>query len=171
MLLYHYTTIHAVMGIRSVNVLKTTPANKLGVPPWLSLTSDSEPEGHGLPDGRELTAHQAITVQHELLNGKPHCFNFTECRAVIDFDRNDTHLVLASLHHLDQELISLNIAAYNPVDVPLPEILAAKTARLILAGRLIPKSPTWWYYKSPVPLSKILRFEQKDTSGKYVVMP
>ncbi|MCC8469620.1 hypothetical protein [Xanthomonas phaseoli] len=168
MIFYHYTTIYAVDGIKHFRFLKTTPPNP-HIPPWLSITTDTDSVGHGLPDGRALHPYeQGIACQ--MKGGIRCCYDHTECRVVLDFDPADPLLARAALHHKPDDMMKLNAQGYFPTSNMSDDERAA-TLFDFLSGRKQPKAFTWWYYKKNVPLQEIVRFEIRDQSGNYVEMP
>lgn len=50
----------------------------------VSLTTDKDPVGHGLPDGREITLKQAETLKYyTIINDRLHSINNIKCRITI----------------------------------------------------------------------------------------
>lgn len=169
MLLYHYTTRAAVDQIQASGVLKTS-RGAMYVPPWLSLTQDPDPSGHGLADGSQITADQAAQIAHVVRDGIYYSIDYTECRVLVDLDEDDSKLIRVNEHHSIHELCDLNVSAhlsnYMKVSIDQKHDVGIK----IMAGLLTAKSGLWWYYKSPIPLERLQGFEQRDHSGLYQSM-
>lgn len=165
MILYHYTTRYAWDGIKAVGILKPSPRT----PFWLCLTTDTNRDGHGLPDGREITGLQAANMPHEIVGGKFYCFDHTECRLKLDIAEDDSNLMHAwEYFDSDDKRLSADITAYHPCDMMLSDDALKVTFALFVSLQLEPKSPTWWYYKGAMPLSRILVMERRDSHGSYV---
>lgn len=171
MIFYHYTTRYAVEGIRTAGVLKTTMPNPSFVPPWLSITTDLDSQGHGLPDGRPLGPGDNPNLAAQVIDGVSYCFDHTECRVVLDLDVSSSDLVRVIKHHSVRELYHLNISAHFPTKGAITEQEMNKTIANFACGYLVPKANTWWYWKKQVPLQDIVRFEIRDAAGVYVPMP
>lgn len=171
MILYHYTNRYGIDGIRAVGLLKPSPKKeKTFVPPWLSLTTDPASKGHGLPDGRELPRGH-IGLPSQVINGKHHCFDHTECRIVVDLDPADPDLVRAQDYHSAEEIEILEVRGYFPTSVHVSSDAMEATKLLVSSGALPGKSSTWWYYKKAIPVSPALSFEQRNKQGLYVRVP
>lgn len=167
MLLFHYTTEQNKTGIFEVG--KVTPSAPGGLSPGgVSLTSDTDPVGHGLPDGRPISSKQAKHLSHRIIDGVPHCWDHTKFRLTIALEDHDPNLVRAVNHHAAEELLGLDISAYHPEDLHPPDLTFLLIARGISTGTLVRKSPTWWYYKRSIPVSRIVAIEARDASGTYV---
>lgn len=167
MIFYHYTTVYAIDGIKNSGLLKTTPENP-HIPPWLSLTTDTDSVGHGLPDGRALAPYEQGIAFH-MKDGVRCCYDHTECRVVLDLDPKDTLLVQAAWHHDPADMAKLNAQGYFPVS-SMSDDQRAATLFDFMSGRKQPKAFTWWYYKKNIPLQEIVRFEIRDQSENYVPM-
>lgn len=167
MLLFHYTTEQNKTGIFKSGEIKPSAPGGLS-PGWVSLTSDVEPAGHGLPDGRSVSWEQAKHLSHEIIGGVPHCWDHTKCRLTIALEESDLNLVWATAHHSKKELLGLDVSAHNPVDRLVPDLNLLLTVQRFSLGSLVRKSPMWWYYKNPIPISWIAEIAIRDASGKYV---
>jgi len=167
MLLFHYTTEQNKAGIFESGEIRPSAPGGLS-PGWVSLTSDTDPVGHGLPDGRPISWEQAEHLSHEVIDGLPHCWDHTKCRLTIEFEDRDPNLVWAISHHSPEELQGLEISAYHPVDLVLSDSDLLSTAMELNVGMLDHKARTWWYYKTPIPTSRIAAIEVRDPSGRYV---
>lgn len=167
MLLFHYTTEQNKAGIFESGEIRPSAPGGLS-PGWVSLTSDTDPLGHGLPDGRSISWEQAEHLSHEVIDGVAHSWDHTRVRLTVAFEDGDLDLVRAAVYHNENELLELDISAYNPVDHYIPDINLLLTARDFSLGLLVRKSPTWWYYKRPIPVSRIEAIAIRDASGKYV---
>ena len=135
---------------------------------WISLTSDPQPTGHGLPDGRQITSEQARHLPHFKQGGAMYCHDHTAVRLTIELDPADPQLVRATDHHPSDHLLAMEIAAYNPTYAELPTALISNTLKDLTNGSLLGKSSTWWYYMAPIPLARVVATEVRDTNGSYV---
>lgn len=167
MKLFHYTTEQGRDWIFTDGWIDLSP-NITAVPGWISLTSDPDPVGHGLPDGRPITQQQAQQIPHALINGQLYCHDHTAVRLTIDFNANDPHLIKADLYHSADDLWGLDIAGYHPDYKELPDDLLFPTFGMLKQGVIPRKSPTWWYYKERILVSRIAMIEIRDAHGTYV---
>lgn len=166
MIFYHYTVRWAIDGIRSVGFLKPSPS-QLGHLPWVSLTTDTDPSGHGLPDGREILDLNA-PLKFRTVGQRRMSYDHTEARVVINLDPSDLNLVNAASQHDPEMLFALDVMAYLPTEINPSDPVLLGTRDMILKGLLPRKSPTWWYYKIAIPMDQILRFEERLGRGGYV---
>ena len=152
MIFYHYTHEWAIDGIRSTGVLKTTPKAIAPMPAWLNLTTDPDPSGHGLPDGRELVYGENMPCKE--IAGRHYCYDYTEWRVGMDLNEGDSDLVKASTHHTAEFFEALEIAGYLPTGSNVPDPVFRATVEGIRTGNLPRKGATWWYYKKAIPVSQ-----------------
>lgn len=167
MKLFHYTTQHAVDGIRNSGVWIRSVNNK-AAPNTISLTTDSSNLGHGLPDGREISAQQAQSLPHHSSGGKFYCHNHTLYRLSLELKEVNFHLIRATKYHDPQLLLALDIAAWDPCGGAMDDLKLLEIARKLASGDLPRKSATWWYYTKDVPISQIRSIERLDPNGDYV---
>lgn len=169
MLLYHYTSLLGLQKIRASGFLKCS-AKTLLSPPWVPLTIDTLPLGHGVPDGREIGAEEACQILHLRRDGKMYCADQTECRIVMDLPNNDPDLIHAAQYHSPTELLALEILGWNPVWDTMPPAIIRQT-RFLLENHCLPrKASTWWYYKKPISLQLMVRFEKRTLPDTFVAM-
>lgn len=169
--LYHFTTAIGLKGIfYSGKILATdTYANESLKIKAVCLTTDMSPEGHGLPDGRELTEKQALVFAHRCLTVKnqKYCLNHREFRLTIspdylnivsanDFHRGNTFFIkvmaaTAYYPHAETEEIENLTAVEN--NIRDPEFRG--------------KSLTWRYCLQDIPLASLIKIEQLSIDGSY----
>jgi len=167
MILFHYTTASAVQQIPKDGIIRTSVGNRL-INDTVSLTTDTDPRGHGLPDGREITMAQAQHLNPISRNGKLYCHDHTEFRIVLSIPQEDPLLAPAWERNEPNELLAMDIAAWNPIDVRIPDWELLDIHRKIITNVLPRKSQTWWYYLTDIPCSLIDRLEIRNSSGQYV---
>lgn len=167
MILFHYTTASAIQQIRKDGVIRKSVGNIL-INNTVSLTTDTDPRGHGLPDGREITMAQAQHLNPISRNGKLYCHDHTEFRIVLSIPQKDPLLAPAWMRNKPDELLGMDIAAWNPIDVRIPDCELLDIHRKIMTNALPRKSKTWWYYLTDIPCSLIDRLEVRNSSGVYV---
>ena len=132
----------------------------------VSLTTDSDPRGHGLTDGREVTKEQARLLKFGTeKSGKLFCVDNTEFCLKITLPRSA--LQSAQEAHDQQELQALEIAGYFPCSINPSNPELAQVATAIKLGSLPGKSASWWYHLGDLQLEdyEILR---KNESGTYL---
>ncbi|HHA1671517.1 TPA: hypothetical protein ACOEF8_003540 [Enterobacter roggenkampii] len=120
----------------------------------VSLTTDKDPVGHGLPDGREITPKQAETLKYyTIINDRLHSINNIKCRITIAPTGLD--IVSASEYYKNSPdlLRGLSIAAYFPVGF---DGIGPTHEKDILIKS---KASTWWYSFAPITVaSNIISF-------------
>ncbi|WP_152490641.1 hypothetical protein [Dickeya sp. MK7] len=113
----------------------------------ISLTTDQDPIGHGLPDGREITKKQAEALKyHTIINGKLHAINNTKCRITIA--PSGLNIVSAIDYYATNPALlhSLEFMGYYPVGIDdINVINKNKTFKS--------KAPTWYYSFAPINVS------------------
>lgn len=179
-LLYHFSPRRNVEGIFSDKVIrKGQVATDTGPRPStaVNLTSDPRPEGHGLPDGRQITEGQAIRlrwVAAPLENGKRFSVDFTKYRLAAEIPNGDARLVSAKQHHSSNPLLlpALELSALFPVhEPPISDMDLAEARRAVSRGELELKGSTWWYFFDDIPLAWVGEVAVKTPGGSYFPMP
>lgn len=169
MKLYHYTTEIGATGIVRDKVILPSPPNPL-TGDMVSLTTDTTSDGHGLPDGREVSVEvaQALGQRAREIDGRFFCYDHTEWRVCLDLDEQNRHLKKADQVNDPQQLLAMDIAACHPEYVDFPDELLLRAYEDIRAGKHVRKSPTWWYYKGDLLLPAQAVLERRTQSGAYV---
>ncbi len=174
-ILYHFTCVENAYPIFKSKILrKGAIANATGLEydKAVCLTADPNPDGHGLPDGREITEEQSKNfVYRRERNGRLYTVNHTAIRLSVDIPSGDPKLVSAAEHYAGQlkVLQALEIAAFFPVGEKISNDDLARTQRALKAGELLGKAATWWLYYGDIPLSNVVAVGIKESSGHYLM--
>lgn len=132
----------------------------------VSLTTDSDPRGHGLTDGREITKEQARLLKYATeQDDKLFCVDNTEfcLKIVIPVSA----LISAQKVHRQRELALLEITGHLPCSKSPSEAEMSQIARAISLGTLPRKSLSWWYHKGDLEL-EAYEILWKNEAGSYV---
>lgn len=168
MKLFHYTTNEGAWGIYTDGHILQSTYNPL-INGRVSLTTDTDSSGHGLPDGREITKEQALNIAHKVVGTHLYCHDHTAWRITLDLDENDPNLKSAKECHDEKLIVMLDLAGWNPVDAHPSHQLIVTTAQKFLSGKMKPKSSTWRYYNQQLPVSRDAVFEVRNLGGQYTV--
>lgn len=175
-LLFHFTTKRALSGILKDRLISPTRVvqpngsvlNNAGV----SLTSDTDPSGHGLPDGRVITSEQAKGLPRYVRSGKKKLSeDATEYRIDLELDDQDPLLVYAPTFYANAAPMVLEVLegkGYFPIDSIPPNHELKKVIDDIANGSLLGKSKTWWYYLGTIALPDTLVIFQRDDKGDFL---
>lgn len=169
--LFHYTTSGCLAGILHQRVINPGQmVSILGQVSYgyaVSLTSDTDPIGHGLPDGRVITPAQAQVVQSTNVGGILRCIDATECRIEIEVERADPRLFHAPGYYSPKMLRAVEVSAYFPVQsyVSTPELRKAEKA--FRNRTWIPKGPTWYFYQGALALTNFT-VQRRQANGQYL---
>ena len=162
--LFHYTCERAIRHIRADGLL--LPSRIAGVDGHpiddtaISLTTDVDPYGHGLPDGREIPSAQhaasGLTVSRD---GRWYLEDATEFRITFQVDPNDPALVFVPSYYKPNPdvLLVLAITGHLPNGVNAAsdaEFLAAATRAGTELSEQRSKIHTWWYYFGQLSVSE-----------------
>lgn len=169
--LFHYTTSSCLAGILHQRVIN--PGQMVSIFGQVShgyavsLTSDTDPIGHGLPDGRVITAEQAQVVQSTNVGGILRCIDATECRIEVEVEREDARLFHAPAFYSPKVLRAVEVSAYFPLQsyVSTPEVRQAERAFRDRMWK--PKGPTWYFYQGALTLSKFT-VQRRQANGQYL---
>lgn len=167
MILFHYTNLLAIGGILNVGTLKTSVV----MPGMLCLTTDLDPTGHGLPDGRKITAQRAQEMKGFPSGDGYRCYDFTEFRIVMDLCIDDPKLAKATDVFSKDDLKKLAITAYRPTEPRLTRRAFKETRAQMKHGSLEDKSSTWWFYRDDIPTSRFSTIQMRVSSGHFVDTP
>ena len=115
MKLFHYTTSFGARGIVLDGCIRPSAGNPL-TEGMVSPTSDPDRQGHGLPDGREITPQQAGSMLHVVKRERLFCHDHTVWRVSVDIPDDDPSLVSARRRYDETAIFALDIAAWNPAD-------------------------------------------------------
>lgn len=165
---YHFTHRQNIEGILKNGVLRASSPILNGRPNQLaiSLTTDPEPMGHGLTDGRTITSAQVVQLNyHTGNNGQYRCIDNTEFRIELRLAPSPALKQAKSLHS-QRELLGLAIAGYLPCSPQPTDAELQETLIDLKSGRLRNKSTTWWYYFGDLQLTNC-RVHYKNSAGKY----
>lgn len=165
---YHFTHRQNLEGILAAGVVQAARPILKGNPGNLavSLTTDPDQSGHGLTDGRKITAAEALLLNYYTeKNGAYRCVDNTEFRLELQLLPSQA-LKPAEKMHSKRDLLGLAMAGYlpcspQPTDTELTDVLAA-----LQAERLKSKAPTWWYHFGDLPLTSY-RVHHKNAVGGY----
>ncbi|WP_154233583.1 hypothetical protein [Burkholderia cenocepacia] len=165
---YHFTHRQNLEGILAAGVLQAARPILKGKPEDLavSLTTDPDHTGHGLPDGRKITAAEAVLLRYYTDdNGAYRCVDNTEFRLELKLLPSPA-LKPAESMHSKRDLLGLAIAGYlpcspQPTDIEFRDVLGA-----LQTQRLKNKAPTWWYHFGDLPLTSY-RVHHKNKAGGY----
>jgi hypothetical protein len=175
---YHYTSQRALPFILAGKLIRPSrvvlPNGQTRNAFGISLTTDQDPEGHGLPDGRRITSAQAKALpKFERIGSARYCEDATRYRLKLLLDSTDASLVHAPDYYrnaLPHVYSVLEAKAYFPVDVIPPDEPMKKMIRDIQAGLVPGKGSTWWYYFGQITLDSSSTLEEKTTPNTYSVI-
>ena len=178
-LLYHFSPKRGVKGIfEERRIRKGVVASEQGPLPStaVNLTSDTRPEGHGLPDGREITPAQAklLGACARSADGKLFSLDFTKYRLAVRIPDGHTRLVQAKARHSEHDnlFFELELRGYFPVlERSISTTEADEMRRAVAEGKLELKGPTWWYFFDEIPLSWVAEVGIRNAGGAYMAMP
>jgi len=171
---YHYTCRHNLDLILNDGLIKLgSMVNNLAqkdLAAAVSLTTDPRPEGHGLPDGRELTKAEAnyLKSYYENKDGRLFAADHTKFRLGIKIDEKDFYLKKADVIHDPLIIESLNVAGYLPVtDIKkLPDVEFKNLIYQLSTGAIEGKGGTWWYYFKEIPLKDIQEISFRSNTDR-----
>ncbi|MBB3211673.1 hypothetical protein FHW67_000921 [Herbaspirillum sp. Sphag1AN] len=184
MIFYHFTTaVGAREIVRTSEIqLGRLPAfeKELSARSGVSLTTSDQPDGHGLPDGRKVSDQE---FQYLLKNapanfaldpdgnGGYFCVDHTEVRLEIDIPDAlwGEYRVKRVIDSYDPiQLLAMDVTAHFPLGVYSDEEML-ETIESLHTGRLVAKSPTWWWSEKAIPISMIKTAAIKF-QGQYQVL-
>lgn len=174
--LYHFTTkrgFHHIVSDGAIlpnGVCKGISSQNHFV---VCLTSDTNPIGHGLPDGREVTPGEADLLQRvHYHDGKCFSLDHTFVKLKINIPDTDEKLVYVPplFSKCPGTLLRQDISGY----LPCTTMEAASEEQLMMiiesfkSGRLERKSKTWWYYFGEIPLAWVTEIGLRVGHLQYV---
>ncbi len=172
---YHFTSAEGLSGIIADRIITpgTAVANSSTIVENFAvcLTSDCFPFGHGIPDGREVSADVAERLgRSRVVDGKQLSCDHTKIRLRITIPENDTKLVYVPTLLDPEILLGMDVAGYfpcsNPGEISTHDLLL--TTNHLASGRLERKSQTWWYYLSGIPFEWITEISVKLREREYL---
>ncbi len=174
--LYHYTCRNNIDLLVTTKVLKRGaikgPAGELLENTAVSLTDDTDPRGHGLPDGRIVTAAQAEKLKGYWtdLQGNLRCPDHTKYRMRFEFDTNDILLMSAADYYKSDLTVlhRLEETAYYPIEKIVPPVETMRILAELAAGTIRRKGATWWYYFEDINLSSWIDLAVRLDSGEWL---
>lgn len=172
MLLYHFTPGLRFKDILASNVVRASDAVMHGSIQHnaaVSLTTDIDPLGHGLPNGEVLTQTQANKVKlgWKDQQGQLRALVATKWRLDFDIPATDPTLKKASQYHTKKDLLGLQIAALLPYAHEPSALEIAQTSAKIATGAILSKSDTWWVYLGDLPLSLCVGAASELPNGQW----
>lgn len=172
---YHYTCRNNIEGIFRSGLI--FPGNVAVNPKEIKsdhavcLTSDQNPNGHGLPDGREISLEQASKFKGFSKSGDNlFSIDFTKFRIKINIPDNDENLIyLPTLLAAWPDFLKvMEMVAYYPCSqLKSPESILAGM-HLLQTGVLQGKAHTWWYYRGEIPLDWFVEVGVKVNTNLYL---
>jgi hypothetical protein len=175
---YHYTPIANLISIicsEKINMgtLIEEPSLTVNKHGAVSLTTDSDAAGHGLPDGRKITDAEAQYLEKHgggfvTENGEKFAPDFTACRLTIKINEDDVKLKRATSYHSPLSLRAIEISGYYPVKDSscLTDFQIQLIQTRFENKSLTPKGSTWWYYFDTIPLTWVTALHVK-VKNKY----
>lgn len=166
-ILFHFTNRNIIELILSSLIIKVGKYIKNGkeVIGAVSLTTDANPDGHGLADGREISIAQVRSLKYATEeNGRYYSVDNTE--SCIKLILPKSKVTSASNMHTKPELEALTVMGHLALTPsPTTEQLLS-VSRDIHLGTLQAKSATWWYHVCDLPLTNF-DFLHKNVDGSY----
>lgn len=156
LILYHYTCAANLRGILREGVIRKSKilSNTMEIEESAAvcLTSDPQPDGHGLPDGK-MYIEDRVNI---LLGNQNYQFlshDHMAFRLTITIPEADEKLVSAKQHHKNNlsVLTGLEISAYFTGKEPATDIELLLALAQLGSGAIISKSSTWYYYFDDIP--------------------
>lgn len=173
--LYHFTTRHALHRIIADGIIVPSPVRtaRFSKKIVVCLTSDTNPIGHGLPDGREISsfevsAHKGASYR----NGRYFSADHTAVRMKICIPACDENLEYVPTLFIEHpmRLLSLDIGGYFPY-TPTEAIPRENLLEILLrfnSGLLEKKSMTWWFYRRAIPFAWVTEIGFRQEHLEYV---
>lgn len=159
--LFHFTTknaLHHIISDREILPRAVCVGSASGSCIAVCLTSDSNPNGHGLPDGREVNLDEGDPRQGVYLrDGKYFSLDHTLVRLKINIPVTNEKLVYVPplFDKCPEMLFKLDIGGYLPCT--LLESASKDQLMTIVesfrSGCLERKSQYWWYYFGEIPFT------------------
>lgn len=173
--LYHFTCRDNIEGIFRTGMIRpgkaVIPPTELSPDYAVCLTSDHNPDGHGLPDGREVSWEDANHLGCFSQNGdKLFSVDFTKYRIKIAIPDGDSNLIyLPSLFSsYPSQLLAMEVAAHFPCTVLSSQESILNGFHLLQTGQLKGKADTWWYYLGNIPLNWFVEVGLKIDENQYL---
>ncbi len=169
--LYHFTNrpnIELIVQSKTIKAGSYLHKNQLknGL---ISLTTDPDPTGHGLTDGREISESQVRQLRYATeFNNKYFCVDNTEFCIKISI-QSDLAISASKIHN-NNELLLLEKTAYLPCCAQVNQLQLDAIAIQIEKGQLIGKSKTWYYHRGDLSLSQY-ELLHRSPSGNYCAVP
>lgn len=177
-LLFHYTSplgIRGILGDQSIFPGRAVINSSEAVDNYaICLTSDFDPKGHGLPDGREISSAQAQQFNGCISkDGKYFSLDHTKIRIQVRISDMDNNLVYVPelLGKWPDLITSLEVKGYFPCGFEENEPVSSQMGavyELIKVGIIAGKSSTWWYYQGAIPFHWIVDIAINGGNGQYI---
>jgi hypothetical protein len=191
---YHYTSERGLHGIRQFGLIKRGDSPFCSQQIFVSLTTSSDPEGHGLLDGRTVLRGDAnfakLAQQTDQLPGIDRILtgNMREFRLSIDIDKNDPalfhwdsivarakardpvfdHIQKLSDEDINKLSIGLRLTALYPIGCAhLNDAELIKIYRDIEYGLLQTNEKTWWFFEGDIEVNRITKAEKMNNDSVY----
>lgn len=137
------------------------------------LTTDDRPEGHGLPDGREVTSAQSALLGYQAEDdGKRVSLDHTMFRLRLRIQPGDRLLIsfLDMPGMTDSFALGADISGYlviPPDDPALQEAAERSIEALLRQHPSRRKSPSWYLYRGDIPVQWVVSVAYRTESGSY----
>lgn len=157
--IYHYTSPqHSELILRSKKIKLGSILNENGVIVHnfaISLTTELDPDGHGLPDGRVITVALSKTMGHLVeKDGTLRSFNKKKVRIKISTTNLQLTKCINYYSHNENILTGLAIGGYYPYNDS-----GNATKEELLAYLSKSKAKTWYYCFHEIPDTEILEIK------------
>ncbi|MGV8898657.1 MAG: hypothetical protein ACOH2B_05335 [Burkholderiaceae bacterium] len=174
-ILYHYTCRNNIEGIFHKGFIcpgnAVVNSEEIRSNYAVCLTSDKNPIGHGLPDGREISHEQAANLKSfSKSDGRIFSLDFTKYRIKINVPDNDENLIYVPIFMSTRPdiLKAMEIAGHYPC-IDFNDINSTLTCCPLFEERGIKgKSHTWWYYRGCIPSNWFVEVGIKMSNDLYL---
>lgn len=161
---FHYTSLRNLVGILNSGWIEKGRLATISGDiqnAVVNLTTDRDPAGHGLPDGRGISDAVAAVMASTGSLGAYFCLDHTKCRLSIELADDDPLLISAAKHHAPEDgvLYVLEVAGWSPTKQSMDVAEMVEMHALIDDGVYQNKSPTWWYYYDRISIERVFFVE------------
>ncbi len=179
---YHFTcrpNLDSILSQGFINLGKIpNEPGKNEIVQAVCLTTDPSPDGHGLPDGREISELESSffsAFYKNSISGKLYSVDHTKFRIEISLNLNDVNLVKFDSYHGEELVQAAEVTAYFPTTHTklIRDNEWAKVDSMLNEQPAKRKSATWWYYLAPIPVAKIqaISFRSNTDRTSYLRTP
>jgi hypothetical protein len=150
MLFYHFTAEEYLASILEHGLIKgELPINQRDVVNVVNLTSDKNPNGHGLTDGRALTEAEKLFLRQEGKHVSEDA-RFPNKRAI----------------RITVKLPKSSVKQWLPW--ARKKLDHSWLDTMVEAGGGLRKARTWWFSLQPIPTKTFIKIERFDGAGSSV---